>query len=394
MCEKAKNSLVVSPFLSPEMGSDRGTQAVTALKEYCHVDVLTSDFCHHRKKKAKTPITDLRVNHISIPVSEYKTNTGLIRVFSHIQFVCRATAHLLISRKKYEIVYCSAPFSILAYIVFKMNPSATRVLDIVDYWPDSLPFPDRFEHYMAPFFFIWRRVNRLAIKQANYIISGSTNFLKSAENWVSKKYLKKLLYVQLFDSRFAENTIPIRKYSGEELVIAFVGNMGSLIDWGSILEIPRCANQNIVFRLVGDGDYKEALINQLTEEKIPFTYHGVVYERDRLQEIFSDAHFGYNGYTNTNASFSYKAAMYIGLGLPMLNSTEGDLWQEIHKFSSGINYREKNELCNEISNLVPAEYERMSLGVKAHKIKLRKGMDFRSFVSNVLFGIDRVQTHF
>lgn len=394
MVEKMKQSLVVSPFLSPELGADRGTQVVTALKEYFHVDVLTTDFCHHRKKRVKVPITDLRVNHISIPVIAYKNNTGLIRIFSHIQFMFRATANLLATRKKYDLVYCSAPFSILAYIVFRINPTAARVLDIVDYWPDSLPFPKRFEYYMAPFFFVWRRVNKLAIARANYVISGSTTFLKNAGNYVSDRYLKKLLYVQLFDSRLAESKVPNRKYSGEDIVIAFVGNMGRLIDWASILEIPRCINQNVVFRLVGDGDYREVLIRQLTRDKVAFTYHGVVYDRDQLQDIFSDAHFGYNGYTNTNASFSYKAAVYISLGLPVLNSTEGDLWQEIQNFSSGINFNEKKGLCNQIGNLVPAGYDRLSLGVKEHQITLREGMDFRRFVGHVLFGIDHVQTHF
>ena len=72
---------------------------------------------------------------------------------------------------------------------------------------------------------------------------------------------------------------------------------------------------------------------------LPHEYFGSVYEPAALARILRRAHVGFNGYRDTSAAFSYKAATYLAAGLPLLNSMSGDLETLVPTHGLGSNYR-------------------------------------------------------
>jgi hypothetical protein len=71
----------------------------------------------------------------------YRRNVSPQRFWSHVAFARRALALVRARRGEYDVVYATVPFNLLAAGAFAAMPDALRVLDVVDIWPDVLPFP-------------------------------------------------------------------------------------------------------------------------------------------------------------------------------------------------------------------------------------------------------------
>jgi glycosyltransferase involved in cell wall biosynthesis len=124
------------------------------------------------------------------------------------------------------------------------------------------------------------------------------------------------------------------------LTIVYIGNIGHLYDFDTLInalsqpEI-KCKYQ---LYLIGDGDRKEWLLEQLQRLSIQYTYFGIVYDEKELAETLNRCDIGFNGYINTTATFSYKANTYFAARLPILNSMPGDLRTIVSKWGIGYNY--------------------------------------------------------
>jgi glycosyltransferase involved in cell wall biosynthesis len=126
----------------------------------------------------------------------------------------------------------------------------------------------------------------------------------------------------------------------DRLTIVYIGNIGHLYDFSTLLSalaLPDLRNKYQLF-IIGDGDRRTWLINQLQLLSIQFTYFGIEYKSDTLTDILSRCDIGFNGYFNTTAAFSYKASTYIAAGLPILNSMKGDLYGIVEQCGIGYNY--------------------------------------------------------
>ena len=121
------------------------------------------------------------------------------------------------------------------------------------------------------------------------------------------------------------------------LTIAYVGNIGHLYDFETLLDVMEEAKPVQLF-IVGAGDRQDWLLSELNRRGLPHQYFGVVYDPAGLANILCRAHVGFNGYLNTSAAFSYKANTYFAAGLPILNSMRGDLHDLVDRLGLGLNY--------------------------------------------------------
>ncbi|PTO78187.1 hypothetical protein [Vibrio splendidus] len=295
------------------------------MKNGHEVITVTTDFSHTSKGKVNFD----EDNIISMPTVSYKRNTSFIRFISH-GFSSIFLAYKAIRlRSDVDIYYVTAPFCITAYII-KVITRKKIVVDIVDFWPDSLPFPKSV--YFKFFLKLWGWVNRYCSKYFDYTISLSSEFLK-----LSRSQLKEQIGFGA-EANYDVNDQNKNSICTENLTVLYIGNLGNLYDFSTLISAIKSCKKKIKIEIIGDGDRKGWLLNELEKNGIEFGYHGIIYNKELIKKIASGCNVGFNGYINTNASFSYKALSYFSYSLPIINSMEGDLSKVVIQKNVGFNY--------------------------------------------------------
>lgn len=359
------NVLVIAPFLDANNNVNRPAFISKVLSDIGCVDIITTDFDHTTKKaKTKNDISFARSTVYLKTLSYYK-NVSLRRLISHLVFSLSAFVYFLRIKDKYNVYYVTVPFNLLAYLIalFARHESIV-IIDIIDIWPDALPFSKKLLQYAKPIMFIWKCFFICAINRCNILMSVSDSFLNQA-----KKHLKQ-------DSKIARrfyigsDEMPVSNVPKEGVfTIVYIGNIGTLYDFETLLKALSSDDLNKRWQLyvVGDGDNRDWLISQLNQKNISYKYFGIVYEPAKLADILAKAHLGFNGYKDTtSASFSYKANTYLAAGLPIVNSMRGDLFDIVERCRIGINYTpgDAGELVNILNALDNAIIELMSIKAK------------------------------
>ena len=331
---------IVTPFFNKNPDVSRPSFVrQTLLEKGYDVITITSEFSHTEKCNVHYDDEDI----ISVTTLPYKSNTSLVRFLSHIILSFSLFLRAFSYRKKIDIFYVTAPFALTA-LLMKIFIRKKIILDIIDFWPDSLPFSDNV--IIRPFLFFWSKINLLSCSKSDFVISLSSAFLNLARAEKSRQIQfgarsKGLVRV----NRELDYSYGLRMF--------YIGNIGSLYDFDTLVDSLKDFRGDVKLEIVGVGDRKEQLLNRLRANNISFSYHGVVYDEDRLKEIASLCNIGFNGYLNTNASFSYKALSYFSYGLPIINSMNGDIYSMVSKYSLGVNYTmgDKLSLSKAINNL-------------------------------------------
>lgn len=332
---RSNKALLIAPFFSDEAISSRPLIVSMVISRLENVDIVTTNFDHQSKTfKKERQFDDNRAIYY-IKTLQYKTNISIRRFLSHFLFSVKAAFFYLKRRNEYDIVYVTLPLNLVAFMVFPFSRQKIKIVDVVDIWPDVLPFPPRIKTIFSPFFLLWKRVFQFSINKCDVLMTVSDSFLDE-----SVKYFQK-------DIRFAKRFYighkelpPASVVKDDMLTIVYVGNIGHLYDFYTLINALsqpdlRCKYQ---LYLIGDGDRKEWLLDQLQKLSIKHTYFGVVYDEKELAGILNRCDIGFNGYINTTAAFSYKANTYFAARLPILNSMPGDLRNLVSKWGIGYNY--------------------------------------------------------
>lgn len=339
-----KRTLVVAPFYSGSISWSRPDRVAQALATLTPVDIITSDFDHSskRRKTGSDGIGDGEIKYI--PTIAYRRNIGITRFLSHVFFAVGAAACFRRNRDRWDAVYVTVPINLAALLIFALaSPKTLKIVDVVDIWPDVLPFSDRMRSWLAPFLWVWKLLFKGAVKRADVLLAVSDSFLYEAQQY-NRGAIAKRFYLGHEELASQRKEEPI-------FTISYIGNIGHLYDFESLIAVcsqPRFRGRTQLF-IVGDGDRREWLTSELSARGIPFTYFGTVYESDAVADILRRSHVGFNGYVNTTASFSYKAATYFAAGLPILNSMPGDLERLVREKKIGVNYTQ-----GDISSLATA----------------------------------------
>ena len=331
--QKQKRALVLAPFFSTEMSANRPFSVACVLAASSAVDVVTTDFDHSSKEKKKTSQIAEFERIVYLKAWPYRSNISIRRLLSHLEFSGRAALYFLKHRDRYDIVYVTLPFNILGWFILRTAGRQRKIADVIDVWPDVLPFPSRVRSVLAPFFAVWKWFFKAAIARADVVMAVSDEFMNEASLYASQTAQKKRFYIG--HDRLS-STAPKQPI----FTIAYVGNLGHLYDFDTLVDVlfEDELRASIQLFVIGKGDRQEWLLSELRLRGIRHNFYGVVYDIVRLADILRSCHVGFNGYINTTAAFSYKATTYFAAGLPIINSMTGDLLHLVKKHGLGENY--------------------------------------------------------
>ena len=133
--------LVVAPFFSLTWSGNRPRLVAEALAGLGAVDLVTGDFDHQRKSRRPAESWSVVRRIVQLPTPAYRSNVSVRRFVSHLVLSIRAARYVRANAARYTAVYVSAPIALLAAWAFASGSVRLRILDVVDVWPDSLPFP-------------------------------------------------------------------------------------------------------------------------------------------------------------------------------------------------------------------------------------------------------------
>ena len=336
-----KKAIILAPFFNLESSINRPKFIAEVLAHIVAVDVVTTNFSHLQKFRKKSMKFKVPYKIIYLNTLSYKDNKTITRFFSHILFSLSAFVFFIKNRKDYNIVYVSVPFNLLAFLIFRFsNCNNKKIIDIIDIWPDVLPIPKNLKIFGYPLMWFWKLLFKKACANADIMITVSEHFYQEG-----MKYFKK----RGDNARcFYIGAPPLPEFQCKKediLTIIYVGNIGYIYDFETLIDV---LSDNIFINkfqlfIIGDGDRKEWLVEELTKRKIKFKYFGVIYDSHMLGGILKSCHMGFNGYKRAvSATFSYKASTYLSAGLPLLNSMQGDLYKLIKQNQLGYNYKSEN----------------------------------------------------
>jgi glycosyltransferase involved in cell wall biosynthesis len=326
-------AVVFAPFFSSEGAASRPRFVGSVLAELMAVDIVTSDFDHTRKVKREYRSCSPFAQMICLETRPYHSNVSPGRLISHLLFSFKAAAYFRKNRDTYDVVYATVPLNALTWLVFTQVGAKTTIIDIVDIWPDVLPFTPVVRKALAPVFAVWKWSFTSAVAKADIVMAVSDSFIQEASRYVSDKASVQRFYIGHERLVSAVPKQPI-------FTIAYVGNLGCLYDFDTLLDVLAEATlrNHVQLFVIGQGDRQEWIVGELERRKLRYRFFGTVFEPARLAETLRSCHVGFNGYINTTAAFSYKATTYFAAGLPIINSMKGDLQCLVKELGLGENY--------------------------------------------------------
>jgi len=326
-------ALVVAPFFSADSSADRAHTVASALSRSMPVDLVTGDFEHLRKcKRLIGPCAPFE-NVTVLSTFSYQSNVSVKRLLSHLLFAVSAAACFWRKRREYDVVYATLPLNLTAWLILNLAGARKKIVDIVDIWPDVLPFSPPVKSALQPFFSIWKWLFKASVGKADLVMAVSDSFLSEARRFAGKDARVQRFYI-------GQERLKSSSPKQATFTLAFVGNLGHLYDFETLLEVlaEDDVRKSVQLFVIGDGDRKDWLLAELKKRGIQHKYWGVVYDPSLLADILRSCHTGFNGYIRTTASFSYKACTYLAAGLPLLNSMTGDLNTLVRENNLGENY--------------------------------------------------------
>ncbi|MBQ6559508.1 MAG: glycosyltransferase [Erysipelotrichaceae bacterium] len=308
-------------------------ERVAFVKEACEergyeVRVITSDFSHVRK----TVRNSIPEGYHAIRTKPYYRNLSLTRLLSHRRFA--KDAFDLIGQEDADLLWVIAPANSLikeAARYQRKHPHAPIIIDIIDMWPESLPL--RYDMHAFPFS-LWRNVRKKHLYCADHLVSECDFY----QQILKEEYSGKITTIHWAkDEEFVRQP---DRLSGNGLSLLYLGSINHIIDIDAIAKIISHIDEHVTLHVVGDGESREAFVNELSRI-CEVIYYGEIRDEQRKSEIFSKCHAGINIYKDgLYIGLTVKCIDYFGHGLPIINNIKGDTYEMVEKNDLGINVAE------------------------------------------------------
>ena len=331
---------------------------VNAIEEFLSfkgydVLVLEPGYDHHTKQKRYSK----KNNHEYLPMIVYKKNLSLPRIYSLYDFAKKAFH--IVEQEKPELLYVLVPANSLAKVCseYKRKYGGMLIYDILDMWPESLPF--RFGKTCWPFS-VWRKLRDDNLKFANAVITECNLFAGLLERVLG--YTPKTAYWPKEISQPEWTGIP----ASNSIHICYLGTVNHIIDIKTIVNLMGRLNRKkkIILHLIGKGETKAYFIKLLMEAGIEVKDEGIIYDENMKIRIIQQCHWGLNMMkSNVCVGLTMKSVEYLAFGLPILNTIRGDTWDLVEKEKVGYNcYTMMNE--RQLDDIIHLSEE--VVGMRAH----------------------------
>jgi glycosyltransferase involved in cell wall biosynthesis len=323
------------------------------LQEHGHqVLWVESDFDHHRKKNGR-PASE---HHVYLQTVSYQRNLSARRLYSHYDFSKKVLK--LLRQETFDLLYVMLPANSLAPIAaqFKKEYPDTRlVFDVIDLWPESLPFRGMERFWPVQY---WRRLRDDHLDAADLILTECQLYREklrlrgkeenSGQGTQSESSVQETIGRTEVMYWPKQMDAPRMEWTSdpETFTAVYLGSMNHIIDIEGIRAVLRQLQTKINVRLhiIGDGESREKFLKALAEDQIDYEYHGLVYDEAEKTRIFARCDCGINMMKNSVCvGLTMKSVDYFCYGLPIINNIPGDTWTLVEQYDAGVNVGEATE---------------------------------------------------
>lgn len=160
-------------------------------------------------------------------------------------------------------------------------------------------------------------------------------------------------------------------FDKDRIHLCYLGSINSIIDISMIIKLVKAINERkpVVLHIIGDGESKDRLIEEVKGSGAIVEYYGKIYDSQKKQQMFDNCHFGLNIMKNTVCvGLTMKSIDYFHAGLPILNSIQADTANIVDEHKIGFNVTDENikDVATKVANVDVAELLEMRNNI--HKV--------------------------
>lgn len=340
---------------------------------------ITSDYNHFEKKyfDASYP------NTIQVHVPKYEKNLSFQRLLS--QYLFSRKVYEKVKEIKPELVYCMfPPNSVVRYISKYKNATGCKlVFDGYDMWPESFPV-NKMKLLLSLPFRAWAYIRDKYIEDADLILVVSQSMMDAVKDkWKSKPV--KLLKPVIMPSELPKYDFDCTK----EISFCYLGNVNYITDIDLLSSILTSVSKRrkVSLHIIGEGQNLPLLLSKVEGSNVICHTHGVVMDNDQKKAIYAKCNFALNLPREViHSTMSLKSVEYMSVGLPIINSGEGDNQEIVSVYNTGFNVSNSTvERC--VNNILAMSSEDLLLmhnnTLKAYKEKFLS-LDLEGILFEVL----------
>jgi glycosyltransferase involved in cell wall biosynthesis len=325
------------------------------ISEGHQVTVIQSDFKHIKKTRRH----DEKRGFLFVDTMTYNRNISARRLISHYLF-SKKVAQIAEDFSPELIYSLIPPNSIMKNMarLKKKMPKTKFIFDIIDLWPET--FPTGSLKQSTPFKF-WRNLRDKNIYVADYLVTECDLYRE-----VLGKRIVATRCSTLYLAKRPIELKPLLRLSMDDIHLGYLGSINNIIDIEKITEIIASIQKYkpVILHIVGAGENKDRFVSKVSSTGAKVVVYGEIFDTMRIQEIFSQCHFGINVMKESVCvGLTMKSIDYFQIGLPVLNNIKADTRRFVEKHKTGYNLSEEksDELALKIARLNPEEMMEMRI---------------------------------
>lgn len=301
-----------------------------------NVQVLMSDYCHI----GKTRRLEKKEKFIFFSAEPYRRNLSIKRLHSHVQLSRDMFSWVNAHAKNIDYLWVMAPpnsFVKDAGIIKQKYPHIRLLIDLIDLWPETMPFNITKQ---LPLIHAWQMLRDKNIRYADIVVTECNLY-----RHVLRKALENIKTETLYLAREDKGYDPELSLPKDKIALCYLGSINNIIDISVIKEIiiEISKKKPVIFHIIGDGENKQKLIKISRAAGAEVIFHGAIYDRGKKKKIYDSCHYGLNIMKDSVCvGLTMKSMDYFEFGLPIINNVRGDTWKIIEKYNCGINVNENN----------------------------------------------------
>jgi glycosyltransferase involved in cell wall biosynthesis len=373
------------------------------LDKGCNVEMVTSDFEHHKKSYRDKRIADLSPFKITfLHEMAYKKNISIQRIRGHLSFA-RELKKYLDSRKQPDVIYCAIPPINSAYVAaeYAKKNNIRFVVDLQDLWPESFTIAlgnNLFSR--AALYPLKKRVDKI-YAQADGAIAVSDTYAQRIRKVNSKA--REILSVYLGTdgntiNEIVSNARQIDKMSensgGGYFRIAYIGNLGKSYDFQRLIEavalLQKNDLENIELCFIGDGTEHAAIENLVHQHHVRATITGYLPYNEMFAQLIRCQVAVNPIKKGTSSSVVNKVGDYAAAGIPVINTQDNAEYRRLlEKYNAGLNTIPENsdDIARKIHILYQSEALRREMGENERKLfkdKFDRSKTYKRIIDTIL----------
>lgn len=324
------------------------------------VSIIQSDFRHFEKSKR----IEKKQDFIFIETRPYYKNMSVARLASHYKFSKKAFQ--LVENLKPDLLYVVVPPNSLAKFAAtykKRHRDVKLIFDLIDLWPETMPVG---KIKLTPPFVHWRLMRDKSLIKSDLLITECDLYQSILKN-VLKDIKTETVYLAQKEHILERHPV----FNKDEIHLCYLGSINNIIDIPKIKKLISLIHEikPVTLHIIGDGEGKHILIDEIKSAGAIVEYHGKIYDPQKKQNIFDKCQFGLNIMKDTVCvGLTMKSIDYFQAGLPLINNIQGDTAQMVVKYKIGFNVANENIEDTTISVVNANEQELMIMRENTYKL--------------------------